>query len=175
MLILKICTFQSSSVPIFAGKDDCSRNMSFCTCTYKKTIDFYGLQPNKFWNGRLKGRMKKQNKHPSSLHDTGGPAASICMVSVMGISEEDGRCLHWHLPSFCIFLASCCSFQHCWTSFRILAFHLDLTHCLALKCILMFVMVQIYCFYDKNVGVSLGTRLRLENVQFRKTLTRKTR
>lgn len=42
--IFQICTFQSSSVPKFAGKGDCSENLSFCTCSYKKTIGSYSLQ-----------------------------------------------------------------------------------------------------------------------------------
>lgn len=70
MLILKICTFQSSSVPIFAGKGDCSENLSFCTCSYKKTIHFYSLQLNKLWNGKLKGRIYKINKTNTPLNCT---------------------------------------------------------------------------------------------------------
>lgn len=87
MLILKICTFQSSSVPIFAGKGDYSENLPFCTCSYKKTIHFYSLQLNKFWNGKLKGRINKINK-VNTLH------CCLHLHGLMAISEGDARCRH---------------------------------------------------------------------------------
>lgn len=152
MLILKICTFPSSSAPIFAGKGDCSEYLSFGNCSYKKTIHFYSLQLNKFWNGKLKGRIYKINKiHSSSLHSTGGPAASICMVSVMVISEENVRCLHWHaifLHFSCLLLLISVLLNKFWDSCLP-----SLPHpCLVMKCILTFVMIQIF-LWKKCWGV----------------------
>lgn len=75
---------------------------------------------------------------------------------------------------FLVFLAFCYSYRHLWTNVRVLAFQLYLTHGLALNHILTFVIVWIYYYDDKNVGISPGKRLSLKSALFAKIFIRKT-